>query len=127
MSFAALRAPVRRAAFAPVARSARAPVRTSFRKYSTPPTPESKGSFPWLAVALGGVGAIAGSYLYNAVSSGQDAGTAVKSGVQAAKVAANFVPSKEDYQKVGETSAKHSKYVDSATLTPHALKNIGLQ
>lgn len=99
MSFALLRAPLRRAAFSGAI--PRATVRTSYRKFSTPtppPAPKAKsnnGLFIGLgaAVAVGGLAV----YLY---SDSTETGTAVKSGIQAAKVKANFVPTKEDYQKV---------------------------
>ena len=76
--------------------------RTTFhRKYSEqttppPPAPEAKSSNTALYFSLGAaaVGA-AGYYFYST-----NAENAVKSGVQAAKVKANFVPTKEDYQKV---------------------------
>ncbi|KAJ8488883.1 hypothetical protein ONZ45_g13780 [Pleurotus djamor] len=100
MSFSSfLRAPARRAAFS--VSVSRAPLRnqTAFRKFSTPApdAPQAKSNTA-LYATLGAVtvGAV-GYWLY---TSSDDAATAVKSGVQAGKVAANFVPTKEDYQKV---------------------------
>ena len=103
MSFAALRAPVRRAVVSATPRaSARA--RTTFRKYSTAPTPPpAKSNNAWLFAGLGVALAGAGFYVYSSQSdSARAAGTAVKSTAQAAKSKANFVPTKEDYQKVCE-------------------------
>lgn len=102
MSFlAALRAPARRAAFAGAPRaSVRTSTRTAFRKYST--APEGKSSNTLLYAGLGGV-VLAGTgyYIYASSSdTAKEAGTAVKSAAQSAKAAVNFVPSKEDYQKV---------------------------
>ncbi|OJT07412.1 Cytochrome c peroxidase, mitochondrial [Trametes pubescens] len=105
MSFAALRASARRAgAAAPAARASRTALRNpAFRKFSTevPPTPKKSSNAALLgalgAAAIGGVG----FWVYTSSSdSAREAGTAVKSGVQAAKVAANYVPTQEDYQKV---------------------------
>lgn len=102
MSFlAALRAPARRAAFANAPRaSVRTSTRTAFRKYST--APEGKSSNTLLYATLGGVVlAGAGYYVYSSSSdAAKEAGTAVKGAAQAVKVATNFVPTKEDYQKV---------------------------
>ncbi|KAH9942420.1 heme peroxidase [Epithele typhae] len=87
MSFAALRASARRVgAAAPVVRGSRSAFRNpAFRKYSTE-APKSNTN--------------AASTVPSVPSSSVTAGTAAKSGAQAAKVAANFVPTKEDYQKV---------------------------
>lgn len=113
MSFAALRASARRAgAAAPAARASRTALRNpAFRKFSTevPPTPTPKKSSN--AALLGALGAAAvggvGFWIYTSSSdSAREAGTAVKSGVQAAKVAANYVPTQEDYQKVGRRSVR---------------------
>ncbi|ESK84513.1 cytochrome c peroxidase [Moniliophthora roreri MCA 2997] len=105
MSLSFLRAPIKRAVFSPAI--ARAPLRTQFRaaqairRYSaetssgsgsTPPPPKSNTA---LFIGLGAIVAAAGGYYV--FSSDSDA---VKYGVQAAKVKANFVPTKEDYQKV---------------------------
>lgn len=111
MSFAALRASARRAgAAAPAARASRTVLRNpAFRKFSTevPPTPKKSSNAALLgalgAAAVGGVG----FWIYTSSSdSAREAGTAVKSGVQAAKVAANYVPTQEDYQKVGRGSVR---------------------
>ncbi|KAF9467405.1 cytochrome c peroxidase [Collybia nuda] len=99
MSFALLRAPLRKAAFS--AAIPRTAVRTSYRKFSTPtpPPPPKAKSNNGLFIGLGAAIAVGGLavYLY---SDSTETGTAVKSGIQVAKVKANFVPTKEDYQKV---------------------------
>lgn len=100
-----LRIPLRNAA--PLKRAVRAqlpkpsPFRASTggrRGYSSapPPPPESKGSSTTLLLGLGAAGA-AGAAWYFFTDEGK---TAAKSGAQVAKVAANFVPSKEDYLQV---------------------------
>ena len=107
MSFAALRASARRVnVVASSARGSRAALRNpAFRKYSTevpPNTPAPKSSNTLLiggiaAAAIGG----AAFWVYTSnSSSAKEAGTSIRSGVQAAKAAANYVPTKEDYQKV---------------------------
>jgi cytochrome c peroxidase len=99
MSFALLRAPLRKAAFSGAI--PRATFRTSYRKFSTPtPPPAPKRSNNSLFIGIGAAAAVGGLavYLY---SDSSEAGTAVKSGIQAAKVKTNFVPTKEDYQQVG--------------------------
>lgn len=107
MSFAALRVSLRKAAVPAPSRAARAARfrAPAVRKYSTetpPPPPPPKSSNTALyaglgAAALGGVA----FWIYTSSSdSAKVAGTAVKSGTQAAKVAANLVPTKEDYIKV---------------------------
>lgn len=106
MSFSVFRAPLRNAAAAnPMRRAARLPrttFRTTFyRKYSEqttpppPPAPEAKSSNTALYVGIGAaaVGALA-YYFYNT-----EAENTLKSGLQIAKVKANFVPTKDDYQK----------------------------
>ncbi|KAF8149457.1 cytochrome c peroxidase [Crassisporium funariophilum] len=104
MSFSAFRnataAPLRRAA----ARASTKPqFRNTFnRKFSTPPPPgpEAKSSSTGLYLGLGAAAAGGLAYYFYATTSGKEAGTAIKSGVQVAKVKANFVPTKEDYIKV---------------------------
>ena len=115
MSFSVLRAAsLRNATSVPLRRAAaQAPncnkllFRNTFsRKYSTPPPPPQAKSRTALTIGIGaalvGLGGLAYYYLDDSVS-GKEVGTAVKSGVQAAKVKANFVPSKEDYIKVNRT------------------------
>lgn len=101
MSFALLRAPIRRAAVSTA--TPRAAFRSSYRRFSTnPPPPPPKSSNIGLFAGLG-IAALAGGayYYYYAISpAGADAGTAAKSALQSAKAAAKFTPSKEDYQKV---------------------------
>ncbi|KAI0745964.1 cytochrome c peroxidase [Earliella scabrosa] len=106
MSFAALRASARRVnVAAPVARAQRVALRKpAFRKYSTEgpasPTPKSSNTALLGALGVAAVGGVA-FWVYTSNSdSAREAGTALKSGAQAAKAAANFVPTKEDYQKV---------------------------
>ena len=104
--FNAFRASARRTAFS----APRAPFRTSFRKFSTPP-PEAKksNSTIWLIAGLGAVSALGGgAYLISATSG--DANTAAKSAAQLAKVKANFVPTKDDYQKVSWWMRKSSHF-----------------
>lgn len=101
MSFAAIRAPLRRQALSTSFK--RAELRTSsFRKYSTEAPPAAKSN-TGLYVGLGAVvfgGGIA-YYLYNSSSETAKAtSTGLKSAAQSAKVATNFVPTKADYQKV---------------------------
>ena len=102
MSLAALRASTRRVNLAaPAGRLPRTAARNpAFRKYSTePPKKSSNGAL----IAGLGVAALGGAafWVYSSSSdSAKEAGTLFKSGAQAAKVAANFVPTKEDYQKV---------------------------
>jgi hypothetical protein len=101
-SFAAsLRVPARRAALRATATT---PPRTlslragGFRRFSTEsPKPAPKSSNTALYVGLGVLVAAAGSYLFFSADSAE---TTFKKASQATKVAANFVPSKEDYQKV---------------------------
>lgn len=106
MSLAALRASTRRIKVAvPAARaSPRSGLRNqAFRRYSTEPSsPAPKGSNTALfgAIGIAAVGGVA-FWVYTSNSdSAREAGTALKSGAQAAKAAANFTPTKEDYQKV---------------------------
>ncbi|KAI8992970.1 heme peroxidase [Trametes punicea] len=92
MSFAAFRTSARRiGVVAPVAR--------------TPRTALRNPAFRSNAVLLGALGAATvggvAFWIYTSNSdTAKEAGTAVKSGVQSAKAATNFTPTKEDYQKV---------------------------
>ncbi|KAI5115692.1 hypothetical protein M0805_002835 [Coniferiporia weirii] len=102
-SFAALRVSTRRAAFAAAPRSAvRTNMRASFRKYSTESAEPKKAGNTWLYASLGGAALVSAGYYFYASSSetSKEVGTAAKSAAQSAKVLANFVPTKEDYQKV---------------------------
>ncbi|PPQ65554.1 hypothetical protein CVT24_010817 [Panaeolus cyanescens] len=110
MSFtaAAFRAPLRGSA----RRAAQIPksqFRTNWnRKFSTPPpAPEAKAASStglYLGLGAAAVGGL-GYYFFN-TSSGKETGSALKSELQAAKVKANFVPTKEDYIKVYNRIAK---------------------
>lgn len=75
--------------------------RASARKFTTPtdstPPPKSGRSL-YVGLGIGAVALIGGALYVSSTS--DDAGTAAKSAIQAAKVAANFTPTKEDYQKV---------------------------
>ncbi|KAG2016338.1 cytochrome c peroxidase, variant 2 [Coprinopsis cinerea AmutBmut pab1-1] len=67
------------------------------RQYSTaPPPPEAKSSSSGLLWGLGAAGAAGVAYFFFQ----GDAENVVKGGVQSAKAATHFTPSKEDYQKV---------------------------
>ncbi|TDL15306.1 heme peroxidase [Rickenella mellea] len=98
MSLSVLRAPLRRAFFSA---TPRAPVRTTFRKFSTPPT-TPKSSNTLLYTSLGAAVAIgAGLYVYNSSSAtAKEAATTIKSVTQVVKSKTKFTPTKEDYQKV---------------------------
>ncbi|KAI0744161.1 cytochrome c peroxidase [Daedaleopsis nitida] len=106
MSFAALRASSRRVNVATRAvRAPRVAVRNpAFRKYSTEgpsgPAPKSTNTLLIGAAGAAALGGVAFWLFTSNSDSAREAGTALKSGAQAAKAAANFVPSKEDYQKV---------------------------
>ncbi|KAJ7497649.1 heme peroxidase [Mycena latifolia] len=100
MSFALLRASLRRTALTAPRAAPRAAPRVAFRKFSTPPpAPEAKSSSGLIIGALAAVVIGGGGYYYLS-SSGDSATTVVKSGVQTVKAKANFAPSQEDYQKV---------------------------
>lgn len=72
------------------------------RKYSTPPPSGSpKSSSTGLYIGFGAAAAAGGlAYYFYATTIGREAVTAVSSDVQAAKVKAHLVPTKEDYIKV---------------------------
>ncbi|KAH7925640.1 cytochrome c peroxidase [Leucogyrophana mollusca] len=101
MSFSAIRTPLRRgvlsASFRPTA------TRSSFRKFSTaapPPAPKSSNTALFAGLGAAAIGGIA-YYVYVSQSdTAREAGTAVRGAAQTAKVAANFTPTKADYQKV---------------------------
>lgn len=101
MSFAALRASARRAAAfsAPSSRSAQAFRTSAFRKYSTEAPKKSSNTALLAGLGIAAVGGIA-LYVYSSSDTANEAGSALKSGAQSGKVAANFVPTKDDYQKV---------------------------
>ena len=106
MSFNVFRASCRTVASKPLRRAAvqvntRPVFRSNFnRTYSTPPSEGDKSSSKGLYIGLGAVAAIGAAYYFYATTSGREAATAAKSGLQAAKVKANFVPTKDDYIKV---------------------------
>ncbi|KAG9101530.1 heme peroxidase [Ceratobasidium sp. UAMH 11750] len=96
---------LRRSVVRAVPRVAQTPRVAARRAYSTVPPPSSGGGAPWIQLALAaGVGAAGGAFALNTFGGGSDlkreAETAVKGAGRVAKVAANFVPKKEDYQKV---------------------------
>ena len=72
---------------------------SGFRKYSTETPKSSSNALLWAGLGTAALGGVAW-YLYSSDDAVKGAETALKSGVQSAKVAANFVPTKEDYQKV---------------------------
>ena len=116
MSFAALRASLRRAAAPAPAALRRSAVRSSVRRYSTepPPPPPPPNPAPKSNTALyAGLGAAAfggvAFWVYTSQSdAAKTAGTAVKSGVQGAKAGANLTPTKEDYIKVRSLDVVHA-------------------
>ena len=112
MSFSVFRASLRNATVAPLRRTAaQAPncnkilLRNTFsRKYSTPPpSPESpqpkSGAGRYIGVGAVVIGFGLGYYYFDGFF-GKETHTAVKSGIQAAKVKVNFTPSKQDYINV---------------------------
>lgn len=78
--------------------------RTFARKFTTPsdstppPPPPKSGNGLYIGLGIGAVALLGGVFYVSSTS--DDAGTAAKSAIQGAKVAANFAPTKEDYQKV---------------------------
>lgn len=103
MFFSAFRASIRKAPLN-VARTTRTLRTTGLRRYTTEvPKPEAPKSNTVLYAGIGAAAAAGGIafYIYTSNSdTAKAAGTLAKSGVQAVKVAANFVPAKEDYEKV---------------------------
>ncbi|KAJ7745486.1 heme peroxidase [Mycena maculata] len=101
MSFALLRASVRRTALRAAAPrvAPKAAPRAAFRKFSTPPpTPEAAKSNTGLIVGVVAAVVAGGGYYY--FSSSGEVSNAVKGGVQSIKAATKFTPSQQDYQKV---------------------------
>ncbi|KAI0066011.1 cytochrome c peroxidase [Artomyces pyxidatus] len=95
---ASLRAPVRRAAFAS-ARIQRVSLRSSYRRFSTetpPPAPAKSNTALYAGIGALALGGGVAFYLF----SNDTLSTTAKSGVQSAKAAVKFTPTKEDYQKV---------------------------
>lgn len=86
MNFSRARAAPLRAAFKP----RRTAFGASFRRYSTE---APKSSSKTVIYAVGAVALAGGAYF-------AFGGDSAKSAIQSAKVKANFVPTKEDYQKV---------------------------
>ena len=72
---------------------------SGFRKYSTEAPKSSSNTLLWAGLGTAVVGGVAW-YFYSSDDAVKGAETALKSGVHSAKVAAKFVPTKEDYQKV---------------------------
>lgn len=79
----------------------------SFRKYSTEAPKSSSNTLLWAGLGVAAVGGVAW-YIYGSDDAVKGAETALKSGAQSAKVAANFVPTQEDYQKVCCCGAYHA-------------------
>ena len=103
--FNAVRASARRSTF----QVPKTPFRSAFRKFSTPPPEAKKSSNVWLIAGLGAVSALGGGYYL--LSSSGDASTIAKSAAQSAKAATKFVPTKDDYQKVYQTSSITSHHI----------------
>lgn len=102
MSLSALRTPLR-ASVRRAAQPSRLQLRSTFnRKFSTPPppAPEAKTSNTGLYIGLGAAAVGGLGYYFYSINK-DDTVNAIKSGKQIAKVKTNFVPSKEDYIKVG--------------------------
>ena len=72
---------------------------SGFRRYSTETPKSSSNALLWTGLGTAAVGGVAW-YLYSSDDAAKGAETALKSGAQSAKVAANFVPTQKDYQKV---------------------------
>ena len=101
-AFARLRQPLRAASrqiARPSTRNAAPTFRASFRRFNSTEAPKPPKSDTGLYAGIAGGALLAGIGFYY-YSQGMNPLTAAKSGAQAAKVATNFVPSKEDYQKV---------------------------
>ena len=101
MSFA-IRAPLRKQVFSASFR--RAELRTApSRKYSTNPPPAAKSSTGrYVTLGAVAVGSGIAYYLYSSSSdTAKETSTALKSAAQSAKAITKFVPTKDDYQKVG--------------------------
>ncbi|EIN11520.1 heme peroxidase, partial [Punctularia strigosozonata HHB-11173 SS5] len=100
MSFQALRAAARTARIAPRA-FPKASARAAVRRYTT----ENAGKKSSNVAIYAGIAAVAAAgagywVLTSDSDAAKEAGTLAKSGAQVAKAAANYTPSKEDYQKV---------------------------
>ncbi|KAI4517710.1 heme peroxidase [Schizophyllum commune Loenen D] len=101
-AFPRLRQPLRAASrqiARPSTRNAAPAFRASFRRFNSTEAPKPPKSNTGLYAGIAGGALLAGIGFYY-YSQGMNPLTAAKSGAQAAKVATNFVPSKEDYQKV---------------------------
>lgn len=117
MSLSTLRTPLRRVVAGTPARLSkpqtlsRNPAFKRWNSSSSAPPPNANASSKNGIYAGIGAATIIGAFaFYTMMSNGDGAAAkatnAAKSGAQAAKVAANFVPSKEDYQKVYNTIAE---------------------
>ncbi|KAF9526911.1 heme peroxidase [Crepidotus variabilis] len=106
MSLNVLRASIRTGGANPLRRASqlhRSAFRSNFnRNFSTPPppAPEAAKSATGLYLGFGAVAAGGLAYYLLATDGGKATASTAKSGVQAVKVKANFVPTKEDYIKV---------------------------
>jgi cytochrome c peroxidase len=111
MSLSTLRNPLRRAvqfsaAPARLARPQQALRNPAFRRWNSttpPPTPKSNSA---IYAGIGAAAFVTGIAVYFYSDASDQATTAAKSGAQAVKVATNFTPSKEDYQKVYNSIAE---------------------
>lgn len=116
MSLSTLRTPLRRALAGTPTRLAkpqqalRNPAFKRWNSSAPPPNSANASSKTGIYAGIGAATAIGAVAFYTMMSNGDGAAAkaknAAKSGAQAAKVAANFVPSKEDYQKVYNTIAE---------------------
>ncbi|KAI0084899.1 cytochrome c peroxidase [Irpex rosettiformis] len=118
MSFAAFKASTRKAfAPAPLASRTRVSLRSNtFRRFATesappPQAPKSNNTLLYAGIGAVAIGGVTWYILSSDSDSAKVAGSTVKSGVQAAKAATNFTPSKEDYLKVYKRIAE---VIDSA-------------
>ena len=85
----------------------------AFRRFSTetPPPPKKSNTGLYAGVGAAVVGGVALWIFSSDSDAAKSAGTAFKSGAQSAKVAANFVPTKEDYIKVNQFSPSSSLHI----------------
>lgn len=82
----------------------------AFRRFSTetPPPPKKSNTALYAGVGAAALAGVAFWIFSSDSDAAKSAGTVFKSGAQSAKVAANFVPTKEDYIKVKQFSPSSS-------------------